>query len=661
MVALPRHDHDLRWMAPHPLWSGGGAGLNGAPTRPAILRFATDAFMDELMALTATRPEALPAWLAVPETWREPAPPPPAEELRRAEPLTFARARRTEFARAAGMIGGAAAAPSPAASGPLKLYQPAQDRFYLVAAQLVCARPGLPDRRIEAGKEERARFVIRRLRAADGGPVTDPEAAGVTEYAFVPRGQGGWWKPLTAARKRLDPEEERLGLFPVGYALKGRRRRLLLGALPVAKREAYVAAPLGEGGAPPPAADPAGPSPLAILFRTEVVAPWGALLDKAEAIGDAILENASEGSDGIAPAAAMLGAFRAQAQGASWLILADLRRFLRERLPNVWAALETPALVPDTQAERDLLDALNAFAFPETLADDLAEDPDFEAHYDAADVERTLAGALLRMTDAEAQALETAAVEFDPEAGGFDPAGWPGFLWLAAHPGVQVDVDGEAITSPAAWAVHDLSAVEALEDLVEAALAAAPPPADRPVPDLAPPAETDRSVEDWYAVRCVLERPNCVGFAEPVVSDVSVPFRMASFFDPDAPARTIRIPMPLDISAAGLRKYKKAAGFVVSDMFCGQMNRFAKVTFGDLIRSVLPWPLHKDLPKPNAAPCESGSPSSAFGLFISISIPIVTICAFILMMIMVALLDIVFRWLPYLLVVFPIARLRGKT
>ena len=44
----------------------------------------------------------------------------------------------------------------------------------------------------------------------------------------------------------------------------------------------------------------------------------------------------------------------------------------------------------------------------------------------------------------------------------------------------------------------------------------------------------------------------------------------------------------------------------------------------------------------------------------SLSIPIVTICALILLIIMVTLLDIIFRWLPYLIFCFPVPGLRGK-
>ena len=56
-----------------------------------------------------------------------------------------------------------AAKPVPQVQAELKLYQPAQNRFYMVAAQLVCPRPGLPDRTITSAKEERPRFVLRQL------------------------------------------------------------------------------------------------------------------------------------------------------------------------------------------------------------------------------------------------------------------------------------------------------------------------------------------------------------------------------------------------------------------------------------------------------------------------------------------------------------------
>lgn len=669
MVAQDRHDN-VRWMAPHPLWLSPEQGLNGAPARPAILRFSTDTFMDEMVALTATRPEALPAWLAVPETWQDPSPEPPRDGLSQTQPLSAARARATGLARLRGLVGGAAPKPPVTAGQDLKLYQPAQSRFYMVAAQLVCARPGLPDRRITAAKEEGARYVIRRLVPASGtSGEFDPEAANasgaplVEEYAFIPRGEGGgWWRRLAPEeRGQLIPEEERQGLFPTSYNTEGRKRRLLLGTLPVARREVYVDAPLSApDGTAPPSADPNGPSPRALLWQTEVTAPWTALREQAEVLQRVVIEDPSPPDLSVSAATlreearAQLDDYRARAVHIGWLILADTRRFLQRHLPILWADLNgLPIPRSLTFGEAFFRAVLNAIDASTELVDD------FERDYPAYDtqVEGRFVDALLRMTDADVDLIERADTAFEWPTSAVTPnPDYPDFLWIPAHPGFSIDENNVLITNSNRSTPQTLpDLVGLLETTVETAL---PDEPTAPVPALSAPPEVDRTAEPWFTVRCVFERPNCVGFGAPVVSSPSAPFRMAAFFDPDAPARDIRIPMPLDLSPAGLRKFRKGAGFIVSDMFCGQFNRFKSVTLGDLVRSVLPWPLHKDLPGGAAEPCGK-STSSTFGLMISLSIPIVTICAFILMMIMVTLLDIVFRWLPYLLTVFRI-QIKGK-
>jgi hypothetical protein len=50
----------------------------------------------------------------------------------------------------------------------------------------------------------------------------------------------------------------------------------------------------------------------------------------------------------------------------------------------------------------------------------------------------------------------------------------------------------------------------------------------------------------------------------------------------------------------------------------------------------------------------------AFGMFCSLSIPIVTLCALILLIILVTLFDIFFKWLPFLFFCFPVKLLSGK-
>jgi hypothetical protein len=166
--------------------------------------------------------------------------------------------------------------------------------------------------------------------------------------------------------------------------------------------------------------------------------------------------------------------------------------------------------------------------------------------------------------------------------------------------------------------------------------------------------------EGLFVIRFVYERPLCGPLEPPEVSKPTVPFEMAGYFDPDAPARPIRISLPLDTSPAGLRKFDKNTAFAISDVLCGQMQRLRSLTFGDLVLSVLPWPFHKDLSasSPDAGACKTGG--LEIGMICSISIPIITICALLLLIIIVSLLDIVFRWMPYFFICFPLPGFKGK-
>jgi len=165
-----------------------------------------------------------------------------------------------------------------------------------------------------------------------------------------------------------------------------------------------------------------------------------------------------------------------------------------------------------------------------------------------------------------------------------------------------------------------------------------------------------------FVVRFVFERPHCGNLFQPLVSKATCQFEMAPFFDPDAPARPVRITMPVDISPAGLRKYKKNAMFLFSDMMCGKVKKTKKLTLADLVLSVLPWPFHKDLPDiGNTGPCSQNG--ETFGMFCSLSIPIVTLCAMVLLFIMVNLFNIFFKWIPWFFICFPLpglSNLKGK-
>ena len=71
---------------------------------------------------------------------------------------------------------------------------------------------------------------------------------------------------------------------------------------------------------------------------------------------------------------------------------------------------------------------------------------------------------------------------------------------------------------------------------------------------------------------------------------------------------------------------------------------------------MLPLPLHKDLNVGDMRPC----PDGGLGMICSFSLPIITICALILLMIIVKLLDIVFRWMPFFQICLPVPKFDAK-
>jgi hypothetical protein len=155
-----------------------------------------------------------------------------------------------------------------------------------------------------------------------------------------------------------------------------------------------------------------------------------------------------------------------------------------------------------------------------------------------------------------------------------------------------------------------------------------------------PPADTAAAAgEAYYQVRCVYERPRCKHHVAAVVSAPSQPFQLAAFFDPDAPARPVAIRLPTDTSIAGLRKFPKNASVMLSSKLRQQMARVSDASLNDLDEGNL-----------------GGEPSFNLGMVCTLSIPIITICALILLMIIVQLLNIVFWWLPYFKICLPVRR-----
>jgi hypothetical protein len=632
---------------PAPFWpslpAANGAAVQPAFGRPELLRFASDSFMEQFMALLERDPARLAELRAQPESWRAPMrdlePPPNDPPFARA----LARQRRIAQRRAALTAAPASTAPAQGRTLPLKLYQPAHQRFYLVSACLVCRMPGLPDRALDLPAHERASFVLRLLRprSSDGdAPTIDPHDC--DEYALTGTGHDATWQKIAGDARALIAGEEQHPLFGVTFqADDDRRRRLFAGVVPVGKREIYMGARERAAAADPPAqSEPrAELDPRDALLLTQVIEPWKQLIYRLEMRSKQIVEGPPAGmsTDGALDPAPQYKEARDQAQTVSWYILLDLAEYLHTYANDVWTE------IIGTTSNLALTQALDAISLPVALRDALIGGG---TPYTIDSIWSSLRAALAQI-DGWRDELEKVSAAYDRRN---PAAGWPNQLFPLADP-----QHGGPL-----WGDDDDRAAP-VEDLRQQILAALVPLKDftgvMPALPLVAQQALAPSGPAWFTIRCVFERPNCGPLAPTLVSDMSEPFQIAAFFDPDAPARPIRIAMPMDISPGGLRKFAKNTGFVISDMLQCQIEKLGGMSLGDLVRSVLPWPLHKDLPADSAA-CASGGVS--FGMICSLSIPIITICALILLMIIVSLLDIIFRWIPFFILCLPLPGLKAR-
>ena len=609
-------ERHIEWTSPASLWDE----LNGPTTAdqrrifrtPALLRFASDSFMQDFLGLMQLQPQRLSELLAAPEKWSNPladvTPPAPVSGLR----LRLEQARNTVVRRVEARRGIVRLKPwnDGPPQQPLKLYHPAHQRYYLVAACLVCRTIGLPDRPLNTGAQEKASFVLRMLRPRAGTAAVNPDPAQCDELALC----NGEWK-AAADPMQLQPGEEQNPLSPLTYVERdGRKRRLFNGFIPVGKRDALIGARQPSTAAvPPPALDRRH-----VLLKQQVLGPWNELEELAKrAVASAQSDPNLGGSTPAGAPQKAIDKANEQIQMIAWYVLLDLSHWLEANAPAVWTALQ-PGGSPGTlqPAETTLYNALGALTSEgQSLRDALAHIRAFEP------------------------ALEGATHLYRQ-----GQPGWPtvAFRFVTATLGGPTGLTGTAGRKD-------------LEDKLTAVLAAAPP--GLPVPALALASALPFD-SPWFTIRCVLERPNCAALSAPVVSDPTAAFQLAAFFDPDAPARPIRIAMPADTTPAGLRKFDRNTAFVLSDVLCGQIGTLRKLSFGDLIFAVLPFPFHKDLSVGDPTPCsESGD---GFGMVCSFSLPIITICALIMLMIMVKLLDIVLFWMPFFQICLPLPKKGGS-
>lgn len=684
----------VQWATPSPLWPI-AAGANDIALRrnvlrkPAILRFATDTFMEDFIKLLETDPARLPEFVATPETWRgptaasEPVKPVPifARKLNR---LGLTAARKNGLVPAITSSLGAASlvstAPITEETEKLKLYQPAHQRYYLVASSLVCGRAGLPDRAINPAKQESVTYVVRRMFPPGPLNINTPlpvfNQATWEEYAFVSTPAGNRWKRIPKQKQAdggvLVEGEDQLPLFAMNFTEDdGRSRRLVAGLIPVGKREAYMGAGFQKQPEDPePVVTPqAPPDPRMILFWSQVTEPWKKLLEQASTGNkfNRVSKIPDDPTAGPPPlqdlspnnVAATAQGMREEIQTASWYILLDFALLLEKQTPRVWRHLNNQAPLagqpPFTGAETALVNAISNTAFNLTglQQTEFIRGTDYQATQIKSSLRDALLAVKIGTIPDNLEAVKTSYNRKEP-----DPL-WPGFLFPLADPLLPGPLPNLAIVvgPDDSDLEQQRKKIDALADRIAAALPAQFA-AKVPTNPLVSQQPMDMR-EGWFAIRCVFSRPECGPSDPPLLSEPTTPFQMAGFFDPDAPARPIRIALPLDTSPAGLRKFDKNTAFMISDMLCGQIDRLKGLSLGDLVLSVLPWPLKKDLSVPDGGPCKSDS-GLEIGMICSLSIPIITICALLLLMIIVSLLNIIFRWLPFFIFCFPLPKLKAK-
>jgi hypothetical protein len=630
----------VEWTMAAPLWP-----LTGDPTvndnrvkfrTPTILRFATDTFMDDFHNLLKSEPQRLSEYVAAPETWtsppNEPTPSPDKNGLVLALHRARSRIVRRLQQRGSRVIGALPASSSSDAPKVLKLYQPVHQRYYMLTTCLVCRTLGLPDRRINAGAQEKVSFVLRLLQPHASADKTNPDPRDCDEFALVNK----QWQPVNDPGAMV-AGEERHPLSPAVYMEEDQRnRRLLVGLIPVGDRERLLQAVQ-----PNPAGQPALPSMIdarQMLLKTQVIFPLKNLEDVANRAFKAI--QPPDPSDQTLPPLTsdqenarqkaipgVLQSANDQIQQVSWYILLDLARYFQTNLPDLWQAIQN--------------------GNGSNLQDPLK--PIWNTLSNAVYKGVSMVSALLQAV-AAATLLESVKTAYQTQPPG-STAGWPTFLF----PFYTVTVGGkQGLTGMAS--TDDRTAFET--QITDAVKALAPAPAQPFPPRLVAQANANPQSTAWFTIRCILERPNCAALTPPLVSEPTVAFQMAAYFDPDAPARPIRIGLPIDTTPAGLRKFDKNTAFVMSDTLCGQVNKMSGMSFADLIMSVLPFPFHKGLDAGGGTPCGQGG--DAWGMVCSFSIPIITIVALILLLIFVKLLDIIFFWMPFFQICLPLPKFSAK-
>ncbi len=471
---------------------------------------------------------------------------------------------------------------------PLKLFQPLHGCYYLVTASLVCRQVGLPDKEIVRADDETVSFVVRRQMPTG-------------EEAWIQGDEdGGYWQALSADEVLTTVVgEERFPLNPVTICPKPEtpqsvftdflERDLHYGYLVTGNRKKYQDTTARTTSAATPPQDQVN----AFIERAEAEAQQSEpnFTFQGDVLGSRVID--------LWHRLETLGSFSAnapttEAEQQLYLLL-ELGDFLRNNLPTLWTALvaNDDEGLPSHMA---------------TLFETLEVDSEVERNVPATPI-----------------SLRAALVELEPYfelVRGVGEAPADSYNILALNTLTSTQLESETLAAlTQETAPMQLPGGEASELL-------------RLVNHQVRPRSADGR-EALYVIRAVYEYdPDC----PPVVSILpSHPFSLAKVFDPEAPARLVRMEVP-SIKPKDLRRYAHGVGIEMSP----DLHRVANAMSGDDIQDVVD----------NAG---SGSGLS-IQMICTFSIQIIFLIAFILMFVFAISLNFIFWWLAFIRICLPIPR-----
>lgn len=666
----------IEWLTAPFLWEESLKDTNNKRFKqPAILRFDNDSFMEEMLDILDKDPSMLKDYVARYETWRN---------------------------KSVGWL------PENKIPSILKLYQPAHGFFYLIAAELVCRRYGFPDKKVDTSQNETSSFVIRRLVPFSNTTLDPKNPVTFTEYAFI----GGSWRK--ASPNSVSSEEEHLPLFSVNYTQEGKKRRVMAGSIPVSAREKYQAEPKFsvQDTRSTDSGDTLANDPRIVLFNTKVT---GAMQDLSNAINQNNMDEKQAHEIFlyiISDLAEFLQKYLADVWDAihlgSWNGKVTDRKYVFERLRDAyfssghrWEDIlnkyksDIPidksdiASIVETLSLDNIKNSITSLN-PWDLSNHIVLDPLPDPRLDkfdtyVADKLLELSKSMQEMSDEQArQSFFFIVLDFAQFLNEYLPNVWEAlksnnwtgtdnsekrfFNWLenagfyaAYHWGdalrevwdKKINAISGEVKGPIASGLTSNKITEAINNLgitdsayrqsnfyvlVNKAISESGPLGM--VQEMTN-VDVDVDAGALYFLRCVYERPQCKKISPPIISEPSQIFQFAPFYDPDAPGRPLKITMPTDTSIEGLRKYPKNVSFQISEKLRAQMEQLKDISLEKLDKG------------------EVGKKGKFdFGMICSFSIPIITICAFLFLMIIVKLLNIIFWWMAFFKICIPVPKLR---